>query len=620
MLFKKYSNIISEILLSKKEFKPLPKIDEREKWDSVSNKYKSELLKEGEKFINYDWPPLLATDYLAFSRNGNRSIYNDQYYERRNALLTLLIAECLENKSRFIDDIINGIWVICNEASWVIPAHNKREQEKTISPLPDITKKPIIDLFSAETAALLTLVYYLLKSKLDQETPLINKRLRYLVKKRLINPYLKRQFHWMGFKKDKIGNWNPWINSNCLFCILVFEEDQEKRIAGVKKAMKSLDVHINSYNRDGGCSEGPHYWAHAGANLFESLDFLYEATNGKINIYEEELIKNIGKYIYRVHIDDDYYINFADGNARNPEPGALIYRFGKKIDDNNMMGFGAHLYQKQQKLHRYGMIFSIRAVNAVLNHQEVYNYPAKLPYIKNYYFEDLQLMIARENKSQKGFYIAAKGGNNDEFHNHNDVGNFIIFYNGKPFIIDPGVERYTAKTFSKDRYSIWTMQSGFHNCPTVNGVMQKNGSEYTAKNVKYSQSNQQVNFEIDIAGAYPEEALINYWKREINFFRLKKDKIEIVDNLSLKNLSNDIYLNIMTACKPFKKDKGILCFKDHQDIVMSYEENKLKIKIEELPINDIKIKKSFGDFLYRIRFKSRYKVKNELFKLAIYSI
>ena len=96
----------------------------------------------------------------------------------------------------------------------------------------------------------------------------------------------------------------------------------------------------------------------------------------------------------------------------------------------------------------------------------------------------IQIMAARVREgSADGLYLAAQGGHNAESHNHNDVGNFIVYANGEPAIIDVGVETYTAKTFSPQRYDIWTMQSAYHNLPTVNGVMQGAGREFEARNV-----------------------------------------------------------------------------------------------------------------------------------------
>ncbi|WP_259391711.1 heparinase II/III-family protein [Paenibacillus thiaminolyticus] len=88
----------------------------------------------------------------------------------------------------------------------------------------------------------------------------------------------------------------------------------------------------------------------------------------------------------------------------------------------------------------------------------------------------VEVMVARERGD--GWFLAAKGGHNDESHNHNDIGSFIVYADQCPLWIDAGVGTYTAKTFSPERYSIWTMQSGYHNVPTVNGAEQAPGRTF----------------------------------------------------------------------------------------------------------------------------------------------
>src|SRR5438067_13068774 len=128
----------------------------------------------------------------------------------------------------------------------------------------------------------------------------------------------------------------------------------------------------------------------------------------------------------------------------------------------------------------------------------------------------LHLMTARQKAATTdGFYLAAQAASNGRSHGHNDSGSFIVFHDGNPVIIDPGVEAYTAKTFSPQRYTIWTMQSAYHNLPTIGGVMQKDGAEYRAENVKFVPGKDEVRFSLDIATAYPAEARVKSWERTV---------------------------------------------------------------------------------------------------------
>jgi len=118
-----------------------------------------------------------------------------------------------------------------------------------------------------------------------------------------------------------------------------------------------------------------------------------------------------------------------------------------------------------------------RALPEVFTWEELSQIEAEPPYLRDAFMDGIQVMTARERSgSDLGLYLAAKGGHNSESHNHNDIGNFIVFANGQPMLIDAGVGTYTAATFGANRYSIWTMQSAYHNLPTVNGIMQQAGA------------------------------------------------------------------------------------------------------------------------------------------------
>ncbi|MCK5738132.1 hypothetical protein KAH55_03080 [bacterium] len=51
-----------------------------------------------------------ATIFLEFDRIGNRENFQRLHFSRRLALRDLALAECVEGKKRFLDDIVNGIW------------------------------------------------------------------------------------------------------------------------------------------------------------------------------------------------------------------------------------------------------------------------------------------------------------------------------------------------------------------------------------------------------------------------------------------------------------------------------------------------------------------------------
>jgi len=86
-------------------------------------------------------------------------------------------------------------------------------------------------------------------------------------------------------------------------------------------------------------------------------------------------------------------------------------------------------------------------------------------------------------------------------------------------LVDVGRPTYTAQTFSGKRYEIWAMQSAFHNLPTVNGQMQKDGLAFRATDVAYKASAEAAQLMMDIAPAYPAAAGITTWLRVVQLNR-----------------------------------------------------------------------------------------------------
>ncbi|MBP1917397.1 hypothetical protein J2Z23_004402 [Lederbergia galactosidilyticus] len=599
------------------EYKPFPTVEERDKWEAITDPLRMEQMKEAEIYLNYTWPSLPANFFMDFVRNGNRTRYENPSFQRRSALASLVIAECLESEGRFLDDIINGIWCICEESFWGVPAHNNLNNK-----LPNVSE-PIIDLFAGETAGLLSLTYYFLKSRLDQIDPLICNRIQLEVKRRILDPYLTRDdFWWMGLAtKGKVNNWNPWCNSNCLMAFLFLEDDFERRVQAVEKALHSLDCFLNVYHEDGGCDEGTMYWGRAGGSLFDCLELLYSGSNGKIDMYSEPLIKEIGRYLYKSYIDGEYFTNFADGGAIVKISSNLVYRYGCRIDDKKLMSLGSSAFHLQRKVGKDKRLNSLnRQIHALFDFEEMLAATSTPPYVRDVWLKDIQVMAAREEEgSSKGLYLAAKGGHNDESHNHNDIGQFIVYSDGSPFIIDVGVETYTSKTFGPNRYDIWTMQSAYHNLPTINGIQQGVGEQFKATQVKQKIIGKDVRFSLNLDSAYPKKAGIGNWERQFTFHRGNPSHIEICDKFQLKRTTKDVSLSLMIPFEPQLDQAGSIIIQNanSKGIKVDYDADNLIATTERIIIEDEKLGSVWGEQVFRVTLKAKSPIKQASWKLRI---
>jgi len=562
-------------------WQPYPVYADRAAWEALPADARDHIVREaaGQQGKPYEFLPL--SEYLGFVRDGNRSRYEHIYFGRRSRLLEALMAECTEGKGRFTDDILNGIWTICEESSWCIPAHIGGADG-----IPD-PERPFVDLFAAETASLLAFTDYLYGSELDRVSPLIRKRLLDEVYRRVLLPFLERDdFWWMGFSGRTVNNWNPWILSNILSSSLLIVDDRTLQLRLVARALLCLDFFTNSYPADGGCDEGPSYWGRAGASLFDCLETLLSASEGKISYYDDPLVQNIGKYICKAFIHDSWYINFADAPARLHPDAYIIFSYGKRIGDPVMTAFGAKLDEGE----RFTASLSEESISRLLPHlfgwKEIQAAQGAWPYLRDAWLPDLQVVAAREQAgSPEGLFFAAKGGHNAESHNHNDVGSFIVYYNGQPVLIDAGVGTYTARTFSSERYTIWSMQSQYHNLPTINGFMQKDGRQYAASNPAYSSDDKTVHFSLGLKNCYPAEAAIERWDRSYEFQR--NGELRLTDNFKLQAIKGTTSWNFLTCLTPDIKEQGKVVlrsnenYKTDRDILLLYSGNELDAKIEE---------------------------------------
>lgn len=594
-------------------FAPYPDITDRNAWENIDTEWKSESVRLGERYLHFSYPYLSATDFMDFTRTGNRVRYEEKFFSKRHALNALVLAECVENNGRFLDDIVNGIFSICDESAWQLPPHNSYIRDSIQLPLPD-TDAPVLDLFACETGAVLSTVYYLLINKLDEISPLIGKRILKELRHRIFTPYENCHFWWMGNGKEPMNNWTIWCTQNVLLSVFLLKTDVSLQRFVFQKACKSADYFLAEYGEDGCCDEGAQYYRHAGLCLFNTVELLNAVTNGAFfSLYQNTKIRNIASYIFNVHIEDKYYVNFADCSPVAGRSGVREFLFAKRTENDSMAAYAAAdfcsgkpdtllLPTENNLFYRLQNAFTIQEIKAFagsatkkIRHPDIY-YPS------------VGILIARDDT----LCLAVKAGDNADSHNHNDTGSFTVYKNASPLLIDIGVESYTKKTFSPNRYEIWTMQSAYHNLPTINGYMQKDGEKYRANGVTYQLSDSVCRIEMDIAAAYPAEAGLLSYKRIASL--IKGREIVIRDSFAFHGQdntdntgcgTNSVLLSFLTYEKPvLLKENDVLLFAIGTIGNLRITGGKFS-HTEEIPITDARLKTAWEHEIYRILVEAR---------------
>lgn len=596
-------------LISKTEWIKYPAYANRNGWDAFTGSLKDELVKDGEAYLNYTWKVVTASDYLEYERSGSRVAMENPFGANNTALSRLVFAELAEGKGRFISQIINGVWQTCDMSSWVLSAH--LSLQKTKGSLPDY-REEIIDLTSADMGAFLSWTWYFLHDEFDKVNPVISSRLRSNIQKRILEPYMQRSDYWWQAFNYKPGvlvnNWNPWCNSNVLTCFLLLEDDATKLAAAVHRTMQSVDHFINYVQADGACEEGPSYWGHAAGKLYDYLQLLSNASYGKLSIFNDPMIKNMGEYIARSYVGNGWVVNFADASAKGGGDAGVIYRYGKAVNSEDMQKFAAYLVQaaKGKTEINAGRDF-FRSLENLASYSELHQAKPALPTANYTWYPQTQFCYM---KNKEGFFFAGKAGFNNESHNHNDVGTFSLYVNEMPMFIDAGVGTYTRQTFSSERYTIWTMQSNYHNLPVINGKPQQFGAQYKAKDVLFDAKKNL--FSADISDAYNKEAAVNKWVRS---YTLSANKLIIDDAFELTELKAATQLNFLTWAKPDLSKPGLVILeKEGKSVKMQYDAAQFDATVETVPQTDPRLAKVWGSEIYRLsltakkqQLKGRYK-------------
>ncbi len=588
--------------LCRETYRPYPGYADRTFWQSLPEEVKRQAVALAEARLDYVWRSVTVTSYLDFARQGIR-VPNDRHIgERYSALADLMLGELVEGQGRFLDQIADGVWSLCEQSTWVATAHIYWQLSGTA--VPDIDHRTI-DLSGGMTANTLAWAYYFFKEPLGKLSPTIPQRLRAELNRHTLDVYLDRNdMFWLGFREGaQVNNWNPWCNFNVLTTALLVEEDPARRAAIVRKTMRSVDQFINFFKPDGGCEEGPSYWGHAAGMLNNYLEVLKRYSHGRIDLFGEQRVKNIGLYIANAHIDSLYFVNFADAEAKASPGASTVFRYGRNIADSTMMRFGSYL----GALTGFAGSPLSGTMDNRLKTAFVYNDMQKArpaaPLYRSVWMDGIEVAVARtRGGSAQGLTLAAKGGYNAESHNHNDVGSFLLYVDGHPMMVDAGVGTYTAATFDHRRYTIWMMQSEYHNLPVVNGYGQQAGGKYRSRNVRHADNGRVMSFSLDLAGAYPAEAACRSWTRGYRFDR-QRNTVTLTDTYDLSEVKGSVELNFLT-CGTVRLGPVIEITAGDRTLRMTpAETSKYEITTETVELTDPRLSKIWGEKLTRITLK-----------------
>jgi hypothetical protein len=456
------------------------------------------LKKEGDRFRQEPIPPLPYSLFVLFDAQGDRKRFEEPYFERRNRLLVYGLSSWLWKRPEDLSGLEDTIWALCDEYSWCLPAHMGGKSRSPAGEMavsrglvsgPRFDNALTIDLFACETGLALAECCAALEGQI---APAVLERARNEVYRRLIKSYLEYGAFqpWELFKM----NWCS-VCAGGLGAAACYLVKDDHTLGGIlHKLLPTLDRFLESFTADGACVEGLSYWSYGVSYFVIFADLLFHRTGGRIDLLKDPRFEKIALFQQKCYLAGGAPVYFSDAEnsgfrrglacfLRRRVPGVTIPPAGRamKMEAENSGHFNHALRDFAQAL---------RDLLWTENREDPPFRPEPLVILP-----DAQWLIASAGETA----FAAKGGHNDEPHNHNDVGSFIYYKKGKMVICDLGSGQYTKDYFNENRYTVFCNQSLSHSVPLINGEGQKPGREHGARDCRIGPGAEMV---LDLAGAY----------------------------------------------------------------------------------------------------------------------
>ena len=439
-----------------------------DKIKNYAKHYENEVRDISNQLRDEMMPELSRELFDEYEITGNRLRYEEGYFKRREFLSTFGLASVIWHKKEDIEKLEYVIKGICSEECWALSAHVKR--------LENPNWRMTIDLTASETGHTLAHLYTLLKDELSEET---KECIRKEVFRRILTPFMSAKapaYWWEG----ATNNWNAVCCGNIGSTAIYLLEDGPEKDAFLERIRYAIETYyLAGFGDDGVCEEGLGYWVYGFMNMvvFAMDQRLRDPAHDMMALKKVEKIAHFQEMCYFSH---GRTISFSDGSSNGEYPMGLtcclanLYKDIRFPDPIYARGFSGDRCWNWNELYT-GWYWTKNYLEDV--EKKIVEEPKPLLEEGTDFLKDAQWCILRGKDNTA---LVAKGGNNDEPHNHNDVGSFLYLADGEELLEDLGSGEYTKKYFSDERYEIFCTRGKGHNMPIIGGVDQRAGSKYRA--------------------------------------------------------------------------------------------------------------------------------------------
>ncbi|UJF15695.1 heparinase II/III-family protein [Jeotgalibaca sp. MA1X17-3] len=398
-------------------------------------------------------------------------------------------------------------------------------------------------------------------------------------------PFEEKEWEWERLE----NNWSAVI-AGCIgmtaLSLLPYNSDRQNQI--IKRLETSFDRYLSSFGEDGACVEGVAYWSY-GFGYYCYFAQKYQEKFKDDKYLANTKLKAIASFPYYTHIGKERFIPFSDSHDSEIPSGLLTFcRYTYKVRTPSVSKINSLHFDH---CYRWAPLYRNLIWTEVYEEEEA---------SFCHYFKNSEWLIVKNVK--ENFVFATKGGRNDESHNHNDSGHFLIGNLDELFLTDFGAGEYTKDYFDDNhRYHFLHNRSLGHSVPIVNGQEQQFG-EFGAIHAKYQELENKILFSVDLQEVYTQTADILSYKRTWKY-NPEQREIELEDQLKFATeRENAVIQNFVSGCKPIILNNSVHWIGKNDELILHFQANE-----EEAFVLSEQIKTHGGEevLVYRTELRSK---------------
>jgi hypothetical protein len=524
----------------------------------VNRSLLDEMKAEADHFGQTPDPELTYELFRLYGDTGERLAYEKVYFERRKRLNAFVIMALLEPQhSGYEKAAWNIVWSICNEFTWCLPAHYNEG-----------AVRPDIDLFAAETAFALSEVKALLGERMPA---LLKDKITDEVERRIFQPFLEQgPYGW----ETADHNWSAVCAGSIGAAALHLMDDSVRLSAVLERVLGSLACYLSGFGEDGACAEGYLYWQYGFGYYVYFAELLKTATSGEIDLFAANKVKQIALFQQKCFTSGSMVVNFSDSPASSGIFMGLSCCLHKEYEEVAVPDASLRALYAADHCGRWAP-----AIRNLLWTQEEWltssGDKAMWP-SESYYLSDVRWLLSRNVKENGALYsFAAKGGHNDEPHNHNDLGHFMVHADGQAYLADLGSGKYTAQYFGPERYTLWCNGSQGHSVPIIDGHYQHSGVSYRSEVVEAASGDDVDKLILELSSAYADTGLERL-ERSFSWNKEAIPRLELTDTFLFDMKDNHsseraVTERFITLLSPMQDREGRILIEGKQKLSLTYD-------------------------------------------------